>query len=294
MFDNISFTLGDDIQFTEQWSALIGINFTNVTFIEGSEPSDGDFDHNFVTPTVSIIYQPVDSITTYASYIEGVEGGEMGDEIHQGLSVVNANVMLAPLISTQIEIGLKANVGDMLLTAAIFNIDKALHQYQLIDNNQYKYTQDGSQVHKGLEVTTTGKLTDKLTLVGGFTLLDATIKDLADNPQFEGNKPNGVSEKMIKFYAEYNIDSLPGLVINGGFSYNGSFYDSRYGDDNNKTKKLPAYTLVNIGARYDLTVADKDVTLRLNVNNLTDEGYWINDAFLGTSRTVSLSASVAF
>jgi iron complex outermembrane receptor protein len=289
IFDNQSFTLGDDIQLNQQWSALVGINYTNMTYTDPGSIIGNDYDKSLITPTISILYKPTELITTYASYIEGVEQGGTAKENYQGMGVVNANVVLEPLVSTQIELGIKANIGEMLLTAAIFNIDKALEQYQLLDNGQYKFTQDGRQIHKGLEFTATGKLTDNLTLVGGFTLLDAQIKDLTDNPEFEGNTPQTVAEKMVKFYAEYNFDSLPDLVINGGFNYNGSYWS-----DNNNSEKLSAYTLVNIGARYGLTLADKEVTLRLNVNNLTDERYWVNESYLGTSRTVSLSANITF
>ena len=293
--DNQSFTLGDDIQFNQQWSALIGINYTNITFIDDLGNDYGtDFDQNFVTPTLSLVYKPTNAITTYASYIEGVDGGGTADKTQQGMPVVNAGAVLEPIVSTQIELGLKANIGEVLLTGALFNIDRGLEQYQLLDNGQYKFTQDGRQVHKGLEVTATGKLTDNLSLVGGFTLLDAQIKDNATNPEWQGNTPINVAENMVKLYAEYIIDSLPGLVVNGGFSYNGSFYAGKYFGDNSNSEKLPSYTLVNIGARYDLTFVDKAVTLRFNVNNLTDERYWANWRFLGSSRTVSLSASVAF
>ena len=295
VFDNQSFTLGDDIKLTEQWSALIGISYTNITFADGAGDDYGnDYDESLVTPTVSLVYKPTDTITTYASYIEGVEQGGTADDIYQGEVVVNADAVLEPMVSTQIELGIKASVGDMLLTAAVFNIDRVLEQYQLDGSGQYKFTQDGRQVHKGLEFTATGKLTDNLTLVGGFTFLDATIKDLADKPELEGNTPQNVSEEMIKLYAEYDLDSLPGLVINGGFSYNGSFYGGRSWGDNRNTEKLPAYTVVNLGARYGLTVANKEVTLRLNVNNLTDERYWANYRYLGASRTVSLSANINF
>ena len=299
-YDNQSFILGDDIQFNQQWSALIGINYTDMTYINiPGIASNGDFDQNFITPTISLIYKATEAITTYASYIEGVGESLMADEWYiddsgERKAVINANVMLEPIVSKQIELGIKANVGDMLLTAAIFTIDKALEQYQQVDNGLYKFTQDGRQVHQGLEFTATGKLTDNLTLMGGFTLLDAKIKDLVDKPELEGNTPINVAENMVKLYAEYNVDTIPNLVINGGFSYNGSFYGGGSTSDHSNSEKLPAYTIVNMGARYALTLVDKEVTFRLNVNNLTDERYWVSHRFLGTSRTVSLSASVEF
>lgn len=57
-----------------------------------------------------------------------------------------------------------------------------------------------------------------------------------------------------------------------------------------------------MGARYGFTVAERAVTLRANINNLTDRDYWAsvggfpgaNYLVLGEPRTLVLSASVDF
>ncbi|HTF94557.1 MAG TPA: TonB-dependent siderophore receptor [Cellvibrio sp.] len=282
-------TLGDDIRFNSQWSALVGLSNSKVyakTFsTEGVETAF--YDKSKVTPTLSVIYKPVEYLTTYASYMEGLEQGGVAGKQFQTYDVINSDEIMEPLISEQIELGAKASIGDLLLTGAIFSIDKPLEYYLIHNQTQAEFIQDGRQVHKGIEFTATGKLTDHLTLLGGLTLLDAEVKENKQRPEIEGKKPVGVSEKLIKFYTEYHVVSIPGLSINGGASYTGDFF----GNDIN-TDKLPAYTLIDVGARYQMEVKEKLLTLRINANNLTDEHYWANQSFLGNGRTIVFSANI--
>jgi outer membrane receptor protein involved in Fe transport len=41
------------------------------------------------------------------------------------------------------------------------------------------------------------------------------------------------------------------------------------------------------GARYQSDIAKLDVTLGLNINNVTDKQYWANNWFIGDASTVS-------
>ena len=288
-FASHNYIIGDDIKFNQQWSALVGVSLVEVSMTNA--PWQADYKESAVTPNLSLIYQPSDNITTYVSYSEGFELGGIAEVSYESATnnVVNAGEVMGPLTSSQIELGAKIDVNGMLLTAALFEIDKALEYYQAVNDKQYEFVQDGRQVHRGLEFTATGKLSENLTLVGGFTLLDAQTKENKATPEMEGKKPSGVAEQLFKLYGEYNITAIPSLVINGGFNHTGSFYGN-----NSNTDKISAYTLVDIGARYNLDFANKEVTLRLNINNLTDEQYWLNNQYLGERRTVSASVSVAF
>ena len=218
-----NFIIGDDIKFNQQWSALVGVSLVEVSMANVSWQDD--YKESAVTPNLSLIYQPLDNITTYVSYSEGFEVGGIAEDSYESATnnVVNAGEAMGPLTSSQIELGAKIDLNGMLLTAALFEIDKALEYYSAVNDNQYEFVQDGRQVHRGLEFTATGKLTENLTLVGGFTLLDAKIKKNKANPELEGKTPHNVAEEMFKLYGEYNVTAIPGLVINGGFNHTGSF-----------------------------------------------------------------------
>ena len=284
-----SISIGDDISFNEQWSVLIGINHSRIYSESFSIVTDivtYSYDESAITPTLSLVYQPMNFVTTYVSYMESLErGGQASDEP----DVVNREEMMDPLMSTQIEIGAKVDLNGVLLTTALFEINKGLEYYAEYGENQRIFVQDGRQIHRGIEFTATGQLSDNLTLVGGFTVLDAEIKELKDNPDLEGKTPRNVAERMFKLYLEYTLPWVPGLVVNSGFNYTGDFYGNVDNTDN-----IDGYTLLDIGARYQFAISETPVTLRFNISNLTDERYWANNQYLGDGRRMSLSANVTF
>ena len=225
----------------------------------------------------------INYITTYATYMESLEPGGI-----VGSSFANAGEMLKPMRSQQYEVGIKAEVRGLLLTAALFQIDKS-NNFRDQNNRQ---TQDGRQVHNGLELSVQGRLFEDLTLYGGYTYLDPQIKK-ANNSALNGKEPVGISHHIFKMYAEYDIPFLEGLTLTGGVYYMGSTYRNY---DN--TERMPGYTTADLGARYTTDYFGFDTTFRLNVTNITNEKYWIIDPLesihISQPRTLSFSATVSF
>ena len=283
-----NFLLGDIITFNEQWSTILGLTHTQIKsyaneFVYakafGTPETETKYNKTKTSPNISIIYKPVPWLTTYATYIEGLQSG--GTVPSDGL---NAGQILAPQVSEQYEVGAKATVGETLLTLAFFNIDKP-NNYK---NSLGYYTQDGRQENNGMEFSVTGKVVPELTVVGGITLLDPKVKktSVAAN---EGNAPTNVAKQLAKVYAEYDLDAVPGLALTGGAYYTGK----QYADEANH-ESLPSFTTFDAGARYKTHVADNDVTFRLNVANLANKEYWLNSFYLGDPRTVQFSAQLEF
>ncbi|MGV6477329.1 TonB-dependent siderophore receptor [Azotobacter vinelandii] len=287
-----SWMIGDDIVFNEKWSMLLGFNHATIITNgwASSHERNAHYNKSKTTPTVSLIYKPVDWITTYISHMEALESGGTAAETYSGGLVTNAYQTMNPMVSRQMEAGIKADVGGMLLTAAVFEIDKALSYYVNNGDGTFTYQQDGRQVHEGIELTATGKATPNLTLVGGATFLDARVEDQKANPSLEGNRPVYVAERNFKLYGEYALNSmLPGMSVNAGAYYTGdSYYDSA------NTQKISSYTIYDVGARYEFKAQDYSMTLRANVYNLGDKRYWTSGGSLGDPRTLMLSTSVEF
>ncbi|NLU33364.1 MAG: TonB-dependent receptor [Wolinella succinogenes] len=282
-----NYTIGDSIEFGPQWSMLAGVS--HVTVENKSSIFNDGYKESAVTPSVSLVYKPIENLSLYTSYMEGFEQGGIAGASYGGFAVVNANEVMNPLKSEQIEIGAKWTLGDLLLTAALFQIDKGLEYYDLTDITKPRYVQDGRQVHKGLETTFVGRLTPELTLLGGFTYLDAQVKENKESPELEGKRPTEVSDKFAKLYVEYAPFDDLNLALIAGVNHTSSFY----GDSMN-TDKMPGYTLLNAGVRYVTKVDAYPLTFRLNVNNVTDKAYWINSAYLGDRRTIHASMSLKF
>lgn len=283
---NTNIIIGDDITFNEQWSALIGFNYTTIE--AKNYNTDGSFksayDKSELTPSLSLIYKPFENLSTYVTYIESLEQGTIVDSTYK-----NAGDVLDPLLSKQYEIGAKYSISENLaLNTAIFRIEKA-NQYSDDGTNIGTFVQDGLQVHDGIELMLTGKLSDNLTVMAGGTVLDAKIKE-NNNASLEDKKPTGTSQKMFSLFSEYNIPELKGLSINGGVYYTGEV-----NVDAANTITLPSRTTADFGARYETKIDKYPTTFRMNVANITDKKYWGSTFYnLGNPRTISFSMKMEF
>ena len=283
---NHNLIIGDDIRFDEHWSMLIGFNRTEIDSesfdIFTGAPLDGSrYRKTEITPNVSILYRPVDSLTAYATYIESLEQGSI-----VGSSFANAGEILEPLVSDQYELGLKAGLGQLQLTAALFRIDKA-NERSDDGTPSGTFVQDGRQVHTGLELSAIGKPTEALTVMAGVIWMDNEVKRSSD-PSIEGNHPNWVAENVFKLYSEYAPDVLQGWTVTFGAYYAGDSYQ-----DPQNTRKVPSFTLFDIGARYPFKILGTDTEARVNVLNVTDEKYWAATS-PGAPRTIAFSLSAEF
>ncbi|MGP1717621.1 MAG: TonB-dependent siderophore receptor [Methylophilus sp.] len=280
---NENFVIGDLITLNDQWSVLAGVNRSRLLSYSYSDPGvqSSSYDQSRTSPVTSLLYKPAPWLTSYLSYIEGLEsGGRAPNDV----SYINRNQTMSPMVSRQQELGIKASVGNLLLTSAIFEIEKA-YQYTEITGAGNLYRQDGRQNHKGIEFGATGKLTDQWTIITGLTLLDPTIKKSA----LDGKEPINVAKQLAKIYSEYTLDEMPDLTLTAGVYFTGK----QYADDAN-TDRLPSVVTADIGARYKTMLSNHPLTLRLNINNMFDKSYWLNSYYIGAPRTVAFSANLQF
>jgi len=276
---NDNFMIGDLVTFNEQWSALVGINHSRIQSIgrdADGNPTQPDYDQSRNSPNVSLIYKPRPWLTTYATYIEGLEAGGFAP-----LEAANSLANMPPMVSKQKEIGIKAELGGVLLTGALFDIEKA-YEYT---NSANVYTQDGKQRHRGAEVTAFGKVTPAWTVVGGVTLLTADVR----GGDSDGNAPMNVPKVVAKLYSEYALPFAPGLSTTAGVYYVGK----QWANDTN-TSRLPSYTTLDLGLRYATRLNGRPLSLRLTLNNVTDRDYWLNSYYVGAPRSLAFSAQLQF
>lgn len=277
--------LGDRIALTDSLTALVGITHASLRQTAhgtGVAISTSNYTATANTPSLGLTFRPVPEVALYASYMEGLTGGESTG----ALTAVNRNQVLAPSVSKQYEVGSKATVGAIDLSAALFRIDKVNSEINPADN---VFKQDGREIHQGLEVVATGKLTERLALVGGFTLMDAHIKNALANPAIEGRTPVNVPERQARLYLEYELPAIQNLFATGGVNYYG-----RRPVNVLNTDYISAATTFDAGLRYAPEVYGHKVTAALNVANLFDRATWAyyrngDGLLLGQPRVVSLS-----
>ncbi len=287
--ENTNIMIGDSITFNEQWSAIIGVNQATIKTKNFNNTSvvTSEYDESAITPTVSVIYKPVEDLSLYASAIEGLEAG--GVVPNDPAIYNNAGEILDPYANKQYEIGAKYSISDKILfTSSLFKIEKINSYDEMTSNGKITRSQDGEQIHQGLELTLTGKLTDNLTIIAGGTVMDLGVEK-ATNTNLEGKKPIGVATEMAKIYAEYAITQLPGFVVTAGAYYTGGKYK-----DNMNLQAIDSYTLFDLGARYQTSIANIPTSFTMNITNLTDEDYWSSYWQLGIARSVAFSMKMEF
>ncbi|WP_418186508.1 TonB-dependent siderophore receptor [Aliarcobacter lanthieri] len=280
---NTNLTIGDNITFNEQWSALIGANLAKLETkrLNVSGEKTSGYDKDELTPTISLIYKPMQDLTTYVTYMENLENG-----MKQPDESPKAGEFLDPYVSKQYEIGAKYSINkDLLLSTALFRIEKA----NAYENPDKSYSVDGEQINEGIELLATGKATENLTLMGGFTYIKPKVEK-TEEKTIEGKEATGIAKVQAKMYAEYRLPIEPKIYLNGGVYYTGSQWR-----DNLNTEKISAYTTADLGIRYETKLENKyDTTFRLYVSNITDEKYWANSGSLGDPRTIGFSATLKF
>ncbi|SEL49249.1 iron complex outermembrane recepter protein [Pseudoxanthomonas sp. GM95] len=263
--------VSDTIQFAPGWSLLAGWRYNDYEQV-------GSYHTYPVTPTYALLFNPIDHVTLYASYIESLEaGGTVGTDY------INAGQVLDPTISKQYEVGAKLDFAGWNANAAAFRLEQGASIDQYTDAGKY-LVQDGITRYDGVEVSSDVQLTAGLRVGGGVTWLDTAYDKLSpDNAANKGNRVAGASRLSGVVHADYDVAAIDGLSLYAGARYYGDiWYDAA------NTLKMPGYTLVNAGAGYRMALNGHVATWRLSIENLTDKAYWSN-AGLGVPRTYAVS-----
>ena len=131
--------------------------------------------------------------------------------------------------------------------------------------------------------------------MGGLTLIDSQ-QTKTQGGQYDGNREAGVPIIRTVVGGEWDTPFMKDLTLTGRFTYTGNQMVS----SSNDNLKIPAWELLDLGARYviDSPWNDKAITLRFNVDNVFDKSYWSASNFryvqLGAPRTFWFSATVDF
>ena len=228
------------------------------------------------------MFKPVQPVTLYTSYVESLEAGASAP-----ITARNAGTVFGPLKSKQIEVGAKAELHDWTFGAALFQVQRGL-AYLRPDN---VYTQDGMTRYRGLELSARGKLARDWTLLGGVLFMNS--ENTESDASVLGKRAYGSPRFKATAYVEYAVPPMPGLVLSAGGQYVGNS-----ALEANNSNIVPGYHTFDVGARYSTKMGGKPVTLRFNVDNLTNEKYWLPSwGFIlvqGAPRTFRASATVYF
>ena len=283
-----SFALSDQLSFWDD-RVLLTMGVRRQTIKDKLYSIDGvhdtTYDQSVWTPAYGLVVRPWEEVSFYVNHIEGLT---KGDTAPMGAS--NYGDTLAPYRTKQTEAGVKFDFGDIGGNIGIFQIEKP----EAHTNADGVFGIAGSQRNRGLEFNLYGEPVKGVRLLGGITFMDPELRG-TEGARQDGNNAIGVPRYQAVLGAEWDIPSLKGLTLQAYVQRRGSQYVNI---DN--TAKIPAWTRIDLGARYATQIDGHNVVWRAGVDNVTDKKYWatVGNAFgqltQGMGRVYKLSMSVDF
>jgi iron complex outermembrane receptor protein len=261
------------------------------------------YSQDAVTPVAGIVVKPIRGLSLFANRIESLAQGPTAPasalDPASGTTkpVINLGEVFAPYRSVQYEIGGKLFVGRVVASIALFSTSQPVG-FVAADaaNPAYvRYSLDGEQRNRGIELSLDGELAKGLRLIAGGSVIDAKLRRQTGGAN-QGNTAPGVPDYTANANVEWDLPFVRGLTVTGRLVQTGKQEVNAA-----NTLHLPAWTRVDLGARYVAAVADRPVTFRVSVDNVADNRYWASayDTFSqallqGMPRTYKASVSIDF
>lgn len=294
----------DTLELTPEWLVNMGLRYDHFdtkykTYnAAGATTAKGKDTSDFVTGQLGLVWKPAENGSVYVSYAtsatppgamlgEGTDGNPLPGSTDRQGNLLGSD--MEPEETTNYEIGTKWDLlnNRLSLTAAIFRTEKDNARVQ-VDTTTYENV--GKTRVDGLELSASGKLTDKWQVFAGYSYLDSEQKKGGPlNTATDGNQLPNTPENSFTLWTTYDVTNK--LTVGGGAFY----MDEVWGNVAN-TVYVDSYVRYDAMASYQLT---KNVGLQLNVQNLTDKTYYdkaysTHFASQAAGRTALLSTNFSF
>ena len=281
MFDNkFRLTLGTRLQYVRQ---------------ENHQKQTKSTTHA-ISPMITAAYVPNNQLVVYGNYMRDLEPGALVDNDN----AKNNGETLDPVKTNQMELGIRKNWQDGLITttASVYRINRPS---AYLDTQTKVFGYGGKEQNTGLELSTYANLLNKtLRPTFGITFQRAKLKNYQTNAgnMIDGNQQVTSPRVIAKAGVEWDTPFVSGLTLNAAAQYYGKSFQNA-----ENTFRLPAYTTVDIGAKYALKLPkNQQVTLRGAVENVFNKNYWQiqrgrydrSFAVVGMPRTVWLKVDYEF
>jgi catecholate siderophore receptor len=289
--DTASMYAFDTLDFSTRWALNLGVRYddydtTQDSFI-GTTPVRLQNQSGFWNYQAGVVRTVAENGRLYLS--TGTSSNPPGNTLGDGTENISlTNQDLEPERDHTYEIGTKwAFVGERLsLTSAIFSIETENARAAVTGGSQATV---GDERVEGFEVGLSGEINDRWTIFGSYALLESEIVDDGPVATNEGHEFPNTPRNSFTLWTTFALTQR--FTIGGGASY----VDARFANAAN-TISIPEYW------RYDAMAALRvggRVNLQLNVQNLTDEVYYVRPyqshyAALGPARSAVISATLDF
>lgn len=267
---NIGVYVQDVVELTPTFKLVGGLRGDNFiasyTTANGLSNNRADF---LWSPRLGALYQPNDWASYYTSY--GTSYNVSGDAYQYSVGSPTARVAnTPPEQSRNIEFGGKFDLFEkkLLLSAALFYSEKYNERNTDPDSAATQELLSGKRHAAGVDLSIAGRITPAWETFLSWTwtpnaeIDEAVFTSNANTPQ-AGDRPGLTPVHSGSLWNTYRISSQ--LRLGAGLNYRG-----RQTPLTNKNLNAKEFTTLDLMAEYSMTPM---TTLRLNINNVTDERY---------------------
>lgn len=292
---NIGVYLQDTMELTPELKLVGGLRNDQFTAsyytTAGSSNNRND---SLWSPRLGAIYQPNDWSSYYTSY--GTSYNVSGDTYQYAVgSPTSRSANTPPEKSRNIEVGGKFDLFDkkLMLTSSLFFSEKYNERNTDPDSAATQELLSGKRHTAGLDINIAGRITPaweaylSWTWIPNAKIIDAVYNTNANTPQ-AGDRPGLTPVHSGSLWSTYKIDSQ--YRVGAGLNYR-----SRQTPLTNKNLNAKEFTTLDLMAEY--TINDM-ASLKLNINNVTDERYadGLYSSFYtaGAARSAQLTLKLQF
>lgn len=270
-YEIFSLYASDVINFTDKFSAMIGLRLDHFNNEGDILNLDDDYKQTTLSPKFGLIYQPIkDKLSLFGNYQNGftnvapqlVGNPNDGPQTLQNFDPEQAN---------QLEFGIKTNLFQNRLNATISYYDILVKDRVITDpSSPFNKIQGGEVESRGFEIELNANPIKGLNIRAGFSNNESETT-VSDNAEILNRRPlEAGPETLYNLWANYQFQngSLKGFGL--GFGFNGA--SERFAINYASTGEfiLPSYIIANASIFYQ---ADK-YRIGLKVNNAFDKEYY--------------------
>lgn len=253
--DQISLTDNLIIVLSGRFDAIAQDNLNILSSITSEQ------DVSAFTPTVGIVYQPIEPISLYANFARSFQ---------PNFGVGADGEFLEPERGTQYEIGVRAELNERLVASlAAYEITKTNVATLDPDNPDFSIG-IGEQRSRGIDLNVAGEILPGWNVIASYGLIDAEVTESNDLP--EGSRVQNVPRNTASLWTTYELQrgDLQGLGVGLGLF----FVDERAGDFSD-TFDLPSYLRTDAAVFY----RRNNWRAAINIQNLFDVEYFRSNNF---------------
>lgn len=263
--DTLALYAFDTLKFGEHWQLSGGLRWDHVDADYQSDTNQLNQVQDLLSYRAALTYKPRENGSIYFGY--GTSFNPSIEAGNTGLSLATNNASLDPEETQTFEFGTKWDLfnGRLGLSAAIFHTEKLNARTPGLNPGDPSIVLDGELVVDGFEFGASGSITKNWKLTASYAYLESEVKQ-SNTASEVGAEFGNAPAHSFSLWTTYDLPC--DLQVGGGAQYLGTRLNNL--SSNTNVRRAPDYLLFDAMLAYEV---NKNVTLRLNVNNLTDERY---------------------